>query len=118
MGTDAPRFDPVQYKRTTREEWQVGAEPWHRWGPTLERWLGEATRVMLDIAHIGPGHRVLDVAAGAGQQTLEAARRVGPKGFVLATDIAPNILAYAAESARAADLRNVETRELDGEALS
>ena len=72
-------FDPVAYKRTTREQWQAAAEPWHRWGPTLEEWLGEATELMLDMAGVGAGGRVLDVAAGAGGQTLAAARRVGPR---------------------------------------
>jgi hypothetical protein len=39
-GAGAPGFDPVQYKETTREQWQETAEAWHRWGPTLEDWLG------------------------------------------------------------------------------
>ena len=43
----------------------------------------------------GRAARVLDVAAGAGEQTLAAARRVGPTGHVLATDISPAILEYA-----------------------
>src|SRR5919205_4640796 len=66
----APAFDPARYKDTTREQWQQAAEAWHRWGPTLEEWLGEATTVMLDLAGVGVGARVLDVAAGAGGQTL------------------------------------------------
>ena len=110
-------FDPVAYKQTTREQWQEAAEAWHRWGPTLERWLGPATELMLDQARIDPGARVLDLAAGAGGQTLSAARRVGPSGSVLATDISPAILEYAADAARAAGLANVEVREMDGEAL-
>jgi hypothetical protein len=57
------------------------------------------------------------VAAGGGSQTLAAARRVGPDGRVLATDISSNILAFAERSAREAGLRNVETRVLDGEQL-
>ena len=66
-----------------------------------------------------PGHRVLDVAAGAGDQTLQTATRVGPAGRVLATDISPNvnILAFAEASARNAGLGNVETKVLDGEEL-
>ena len=108
-------FDPIVYKATTRGLWQSAAEAWHRWGPTLGRWLGPATELMLDMAGIRAGSRVLDVAAGAGEQTLVAARRVGPAGFVLATDIAPNILALAAEDARRAGLTHVETREMDGE---
>jgi SAM-dependent methyltransferase len=111
------RFDPLAYKRTTREQWQAAAEPWYRWGPTLERWLGEATELMLDLAHVEAGRRVLDVAAGAGGQTLAAARRVGPGGRVLATDISENILAFARDAAAQAGLHNIETAVLDGEAL-
>jgi ubiquinone/menaquinone biosynthesis C-methylase UbiE len=117
MTSEAATFDPVRYKETTREQWQEAAERWHGWGPTLEEWLGEATEAMLDMAGVGPGTRVLDVAAGAGGQTLAAARRVGPDGYVLATDISPNILEFAAEAAYEAELSNVETRVLDGERL-
>jgi ubiquinone/menaquinone biosynthesis C-methylase UbiE len=114
---DAPKFDPQKYKATTREQWQSAAEAWHRWGPTLNRWLGPATEIMLDMARIGPGARVLDIAAGAGEQTLAAATRVGSKGYVLATDISPRILEFAAEEARKAGLVNVQTRAMDGEQL-
>jgi SAM-dependent methyltransferase len=110
-------FDAGKYKETTKEQWETAAEPWSRWGPTLEQWLGEATELMLDLTGVGEGSRVLDVAAGAGGQTLAAARRVGPSGAVLATDISPRILEFAQDSAREAGLANVETREMDGEAL-
>jgi ubiquinone/menaquinone biosynthesis C-methylase UbiE len=72
---------------------------------------------MLDMAGVHGGSRVLDVAAGAGGQTLAAARRVGPSGSVLATDVSPNILAYAEQAARDAGFRNVAVRVMDGEAL-
>lgn len=110
-------FDPQKYKTTTRAQWEDAAEAWHRWGPTIESWLGPATEIMLDAAGVAPGKRVLDVAAGAGGQSLAAARRVGPDGHVLATDISPAILEFAAKSATDAGLANVETRELDGEQL-
>ncbi len=110
-------FDPIQYKTTTRSQWEDAAEAWHRWGPTLETWLGPATEAMLDAAGVRAGSRVLDVAAGAGGQTIAAARRVGAAGRVLATDISPTILSYAAKIAAEAGVTNVETLELDGEAL-
>jgi SAM-dependent methyltransferase len=110
-------FDPIAYKETTQRQWDAAAEAWHAWGPTLEAWLGESTAAMLDMARVGPGDRVLDVAAGAGQQSLEAARRVGPSGYVLATDISRAILEMAERDARAAGLTHVETLALDGEAL-
>ncbi len=111
------KFDPIQYKATTRQQWEDAAEAWHRWGPTLEAWLVEATERMLNAARVTRGSRVLDVAAGAGGQTLAAARRVGPTGRVLASDISPTILTYAAKTAAETGLTNVETVEADGQAL-
>ena len=110
-----PAFDPLKFKQATRAQWETAAEAWDRWGPLLARWLGPSTEAMLDMAAVGPGSRVLDVAAGAGEQTLCAARRVGASGRVLATDISPAILRYAHQAARRAGLANVETLELDGE---
>jgi SAM-dependent methyltransferase len=118
MSTEPPQqFDPLKYKETTTEQWQTAAEPWHRWGPTLEEWLGQATELMLDMAEVGPGARVLDVAAGAGGQTIAAAKRVGHAGYVLATDISSNILQFASAGAQEEGLTNVDTRVMDGEEL-
>jgi SAM-dependent methyltransferase len=113
----AATFDAARYKQTTRDQWQSAAEAWHRWGPTLEQWLGPATELMLDMARVQSGSKVLDVAAGAGGQTLAAARRVGANGRVLATDISQNILDFAMAEARRMMLANVSTRVLDGESL-
>jgi SAM-dependent methyltransferase len=109
-------FDAAAFKATTRSQWQEAADSWHRWGSFIGEWLAEATDTMIDLAGIGPGSRVLDVAAGAGEQSLRIARRVGHSGRVLATDIAPHLLAHAAADAAAEGLGNVETLELDGEA--
>jgi SAM-dependent methyltransferase len=115
---DRPVFDAAKFKSTTRAQWQAASEAWHRWGPFIGRWLERATKIMFERADVGPGCRVLDVAAGAGEQSLIAARRVGPDGHVLATDIAPALLDYAHADARAAGLTNLETQEIDGEALA
>jgi len=109
-------FDPIQYKATTREQWEAAAEAWHRWGPVLEDWLGATTQRMLDAAGVDAGSHVLDVAAGAGGQSLAAAQRSGSRGRVVATDISPAILAFAAQAAALAGMK-IETRELDGEAV-
>ncbi len=110
-------FDPTAYKETTRKQWQDAADAWHRWGPVIEAWLEDSTEKMLDLARVRNGARVLDVAAGAGGQTLAAARRVGPRGRVVATDISSNILELAQREADSAGLSNVETLVLDGENL-
>jgi len=108
-------FDPEKFRQATRAQWEAAAEAWDRWAPLLARWLGPATEAMLDMAAVGRGTRVLDVAAGAGEQTLAAAQRAGAEGYVLATDISPSILRFALSAARRAGLANVETLELDGE---
>ena len=113
----SPPFDPDRYKTTTREQWQSAADAWDRWTPTLQAWLGPATEVMLNLAAVGPGDRVLDVAAGAGEPAITTAKRVGPTGSVLATDISPNILACARRAAAAQGVTNLETRVMDGEHL-
>ena len=110
-------FDPVQYKTTTRQQWEDAAEAWYRWGPTIDEWLAESTERMLERAGVGRGASVLDIASGDGGQALAAARRVGDGGRVVATDISPTILSYAAKRAAEAGLTNVETVEADGEQL-
>ncbi len=115
--TTAP-FDAPKYKATTRAQWEQAAAAWHRWGPTLEAWLGDATETMLDLAAVTAGTKVLDVAAGAGGQSIAAARRTGASGTVLATDISPAILRHAESEAVRAGVANVAVREMDGEALA
>jgi SAM-dependent methyltransferase len=110
-------FDPVGYKHSTRDQWQAAAAAWRRWQPVIDGWLRESTDLMLDLADVRAGGRVLDVAAGAGGQSFAAAQRVGPKGEVLATDIAENLVRYLEQDAAAAGLNQVRAAVMDGEDL-
>jgi len=65
----------------------------------------------------GAGMRVLDVAAGTGDQSILAAQRIGTSGSLLATDISASMLDVAAQAARDAGLSNVETHVSDASAL-
>lgn len=109
-------FDPIQYKEGTFSQWQSAAGAWSNYGGLLRRWLGPATELMLDMCEVGRGSRVLDVAAGAGDQSLQTAERVGARGYVLATDLSPAILERARENARGSGLA-LDTRVMDGESL-
>jgi ubiquinone/menaquinone biosynthesis C-methylase UbiE len=95
----------------------AAAEGWWRGAADRAQDLGPITERMLDLAGIAPGYRVLDVAAGTGEQTLLAARRVGSNGTVLATDIADRMLAHLRAAAEEAGLANVETRLMDARQL-
>src|SRR5262245_49282100 len=94
----------------------IAAEGWQR-AATGRADLRPITERMLDLAGISSGHRVLDVAAGTGEQTLMMARRVGPHGFVLASDIAERMLAYLDEAVRKEGLTNVQTCLMDARLL-
>jgi demethylmenaquinone methyltransferase/2-methoxy-6-polyprenyl-1,4-benzoquinol methylase len=56
-------------------------------------------RRAVDLARVGPGDRVLDVATGTGDLALELARRVAPGGAVIASDFSDEMLARARSKA-------------------
>jgi ubiquinone/menaquinone biosynthesis C-methylase UbiE len=116
MNTAAP-LDSGTYIVATREQWDKSAKGWHDHGAQIREWLRGSTEMMLDAANVRSGSRVLDVAAGAGDQTLDIAQRVGANGYVLATDLSSNILEFARQNAHRAGYDNIVTKVTDGEGL-
>jgi SAM-dependent methyltransferase len=92
-----------------RQHWEGAAPGWARWEGTVAAWMEPATDAMLAMADVDAGARVLDLASGAGSQTLDAGRRVGARGSVVASDISDTMLHHVRENARAAGLANVTT---------
>jgi enediyne biosynthesis protein CalE5 len=117
--TSAVTFDSVAFKEAQRSDWQLAARGWRRWYDVLE--AEDAGQVVsqkiVELACLEPGDNVLDVATGYGEPALTAARAVMPGGRVIATDIAPDLLAFGRERAHRAGLDNVEFRESDAETL-
>lgn len=113
----APTFDPALYKEVQRRDWTDAARGWRKWWPTMEEGVGVVSERLADLAEIGPGDRVLDVATGIGEPALLAARRVAPTGHVVGTDIAPGMIELARERAAEAGVDNVEFVEVDAEEL-
>lgn len=118
--TTTAAFDPVAFKASQRAEWDSAAPGWDTWFRVLEaEAAGRAqTRALLDLARLGPGDTVLDVATGYGEPGLTAARVVGPAGRVVCSDISAGMLALVRRRAREAGLANVELVEGDAEALA
>lgn len=109
--------DAEAFKFATRRQWDQAASGWNAHTAQLREWLQPATEAMLEMAGVRRGARVLDVAAGAGDQTLDIAQRVGPDGYVLATDLSASILEFAKGNARRAGYGNVGTLVADAESL-
>jgi ubiquinone/menaquinone biosynthesis C-methylase UbiE len=106
---------------TTAENFFVsteGAEVWTRGQEERAKYLGPSTELMLDLAGLKPGSRVLDVAAGSGEQSLLALQRVGPTGSVLATDISASMLEQAQLAARGVGRENLQIRVMDANDLN
>jgi SAM-dependent methyltransferase len=112
--------DPVQYKASLRTEWRGAAPGWRAWAEVLEAKDGgrAVSQTLIQLAGIGPGDAVLDVAAGYGEPGLSAARAVGPGGRVVCTDISAEMLAVGRERAAAGELDNIEFLEGDAEELA
>jgi demethylmenaquinone methyltransferase/2-methoxy-6-polyprenyl-1,4-benzoquinol methylase len=59
------------------------------------RWRARA----VDLAEVGPGSQVLDVASGTGDLAIELARRVAPSGDVIGSDFSEEMLERARQKA-------------------
>ena len=83
--------------------------------PTIESFAGTGNPFTLGA--LRPGERVVDVGAGAGIDSLIAAKMVGPRGSVIGIDMTRAMLQKARASLGELKLENVEFREGLAEAL-
>jgi SAM-dependent methyltransferase len=95
------------------------------WTERVERYARDAAPrthpfAVALVEHLPPpvGARVLDVATGTGLVAVEAARRVGPDGKVLATDFLSTWEPYVRSTASAARVTNVTFTSMPAEALA
>ncbi len=116
MSSSSP--DPREFKATQRETWDSVAAGWRRWWRIFEAGAQSVNVRLVELAEIRPGHRVLDIATGIGEPALTAARQVGERGRVVATDLAPQMLAVARERVLEEGFGNVELVEADAENLA
>ena len=104
-------------KESQRAGWSSQARHWYAQVEVTQRQWGVLSDGLLDLARVTTGDRVLDLACGVGDPAIAAAHRVGPTGTVIATDISPDMVAFAAQRAATSGLSNVETHEMDAEQI-
>jgi ubiquinone/menaquinone biosynthesis C-methylase UbiE len=103
--------------RPSADAWNDAAAGWHHNSGLIREWLHDATRCLLDAARIAPGAKVLDVAAGAGDQTRDIVQRVGAHGEVWVSDVSPRILALARDNLRDVSSTRLHFQVADAQAL-
>jgi SAM-dependent methyltransferase len=113
-----PGFDSNQFKISQRKSWDGVAAGWQTWWKTIEKGGQKVSDKLVGLAEIKPGQKVLDIATGIGEPAVTAARTVGDKGHVTATDISPEMLAIGRERAQHQGLKNIEFKEGDAEMVN
>ena len=109
---------PDDARDADTKAWLAGV--FDRAAPTYDR-VGDAYHdffgeLLVDLAAVGPGDSVLDVACGRGAALLPAARRVGGTGSLLGVDLSPEMVALAARALADEGLPG-EGRVMDAEHL-
>lgn len=98
--------------RVQRYGWDRAAVDYERgWAAQLE----PAQSLLLAMAKLAPGERVLELAAGTGLVTFPSATAVGPDGSVVATDISEAMVTMLKREAARRGLNNVAAERADAE---
>mgnify|MGYP002716858423 CR=1 FL=1 len=86
-----------------RARWTASGPAWDRWSDPMADMADRLNLPLLDACGVMPGEAVLDLASGAGEPALSAAKRVGPGGSVHGVDLVEAMLAGAVRRASAFD---------------
>lgn len=106
-------MEPRLQRRVQRYGWNKASQYYEQfWASQLR----PAQDLMLDMAALRPGERVLDVACGTGLITFRAAKAIGPSGRLAATDISEDMVAAVAADAASRGLTG-DFRRMDAETL-
>src|SRR3954471_1836481 len=114
---DSKAINSVEFRESQHKHWDSAAVGWMDWSAFNDSADRHISERLVELAEVRSGSRVLDIATGYGEPALTAARRAGPEGSVVATDISPEMLLFGRERAAAAGLGNVEFIESDASSL-
>jgi SAM-dependent methyltransferase len=88
------------------------------WDRTAQTYVDEIDRRfapvidhVIELAHLQPGERVLDLGTGTGSVAMRAAALVAPGGSVTGIDLSPGMLLQAEARAEAAGVAGIHFRE-------
>src|SRR3954447_19910658 len=91
-----------------RATWARLSGGWEKWDLVIMDQLGPVGAAMIERLDIAGTQQHLDIASGTGEPGLSIAR-LSPKGRVVLTDLAPEMLEIAARRAGVQGISNIET---------
>src|SRR3954447_5528803 len=92
-----------------RAAWAGLSGGWDKWDSVIMEQLRPVGEAMIAHLDVTGNHQHLDIASGTGEPGLSIARLL-PKGRVVLTDLAAEMLEVAARRAEAQGVDNIETR--------
>lgn len=101
-------------KRVQRYGWDKAALFYETF---WQRQLRPAQDLLLEMAAIQPGEKVLDIACGTGLVSFRAVQQTGASGIVLGTDISDRMIEMATELSREKNINNISFQRMDAEQL-
>jgi SAM-dependent methyltransferase len=106
MGGPMPSGDEIRDRQ--RVTWAGLSAGWEKWDAIIMDQLRPVSVAMIDRLGIVPDQRHLDIASGTGEPGLTIAR-LAPRGHVVLTDLAAEMLDIATRRATAQGITNFET---------
>ena len=83
---------PLPDTHSAQTYWADKADDWVHWADPIARLAEKLNKPLLKAIDLQSGHRLLDLASGAGEPALTAMKIAGPDGQVVATDFVPAML--------------------------
>lgn len=104
-------------KPSNESSWSQRSQSWERWAERGRSSAAAFDRALLEGVGAAARKRILDLACGVGDTSLDVAPVVGERGLVAASDLAFDMVSKAQRRARAAGLEQLQCCALDMERL-
>jgi ubiquinone/menaquinone biosynthesis C-methylase UbiE len=108
-------MDPALQRRVQRYGWDKAALFYETF---WSRQLVPAQELLLELADLGPGEKILDIACGTGLVSFRARELVGATGTVIGTDISEKMIEHCEAKTRQLGLNNISFKRMEAEELS
>ena len=100
-----------------RAAWAGLSAGWEKWDAVIMDQLGPVGAAIIERLDVAEDQRHLDIASGTGEPGLSIAR-LAPKGHVVLTDLAAEMLDIATRRANVQGITNIETRVCSADDLA